>query len=127
MSFDLFPSIIRMISALAIVAGLLLLGAVVFRRFVSGFTPFGNKVRLIRMIATFPIGQRKFIALLDVAGEIFAIGVAGQQISMLCKIESEEALKTIQSAQAGKDSVPSFREHLDAVVSRYIRPARGER
>jgi flagellar biogenesis protein FliO len=127
MSFDLFPSIIRMISALAIVAGLLLLGAFVFRRFVSSFTPFGSKGRLIRMIATFPIGQRKFIALLDVAGEIFAIGVAGQQISMLCKIESQDALERIQSVQAGKESVPSFREHLEGMVSRYIRPARGER
>lgn len=124
MPIDLYPSMIRMISALAIVLGLLLLAGIVFRRLFASSAPFGNRVRLIRMISTFPIGQKKFIALVDVAGEVFAIGVAGQQISMLCKIESEEALERIQSIQTDKEPAPSFREHLDGLVSRYIRPAR---
>ncbi len=127
MSFDLFPSMIRMISALAIVMGLIILGGVVFRRLMTRFAPFGNRLHLIRMIATFPIGQKKFIALVDVAGEIFAIGVAGQQISMLCKIESDEALEKIQSIQVSKEAVPSFREHLEGVVSRCIRSPKGAR
>ncbi len=117
----------RMISALAIVMGLVLVVGVVFRRLMANYTPLGNRFRLIKMIATFPIGQRKFIALVDVAGEIFAIGVGGQQISMLCKIESEEALKRIQSIQFSKESAPSFREHLEGMVSKYLRSAKGTR
>ncbi|MBW2307931.1 MAG: flagellar biosynthetic protein FliO [Deltaproteobacteria bacterium] len=118
---DTLGSITRMVSSLAIVIGTILLVTVLFRRLTACGTPLGNKFKLIRTITSMPISPKKSIAMVDVAGEIIVIGITSQQISMLYKIESDEALGRIHAIETPKETVKSFREHLEGLMSRRFR------
>lgn len=118
---DNLVSITRMLSSLAIVIGIILFLSVILKKLAAGGTALGNRFKLIRMITSTPISHKKSIALVEVAGEIIAIGITSQQISMLYKIENDKALETINSIAAQKTTIKSFREHLDEILLKRFR------
>ena len=47
----------------------------------------------IRLLTTKPIAPRKYISLVEIAGEILALGISESQITLLTKIENKEFLE----------------------------------
>ena len=84
-------AIIKTITALAIVLAAVLLIAYIAKKVLKKNDIVFGKDKLIRVLGTSYIGVKKAITLLDVAGEVLVIGVTNNNITMLTKLESEDA------------------------------------
>lgn len=104
-------SIIRMLSSLAIVVGLLLLGAYIFKKKMLDKGGL-NRGGLIKVIDRSYIDLKKGIAIVDVAGEMIVVGLSGDNITMLTKIEDEAALARVRKLMQ-KDDKPLFSAIVD--------------
>jgi flagellar biogenesis protein FliO len=102
----------KMLLALGIVLGLLLLLLRVLKQ-----TPWGRKDGVtdfpIRVLTTQVIAPRKYISLVEIGGEVLALGVSEAQINYLTKIEHAELLQKIGSrASAAPDPRPAWLNQL---------------
>lgn len=92
---DLWASAVKMASALAGVVGLILLIAWAVRRYAK-FVPSASRAagsssaRPVRLIATAPLGLKKQVSLVEVAGELLVLGVSEQSVNLLARIEDPE-------------------------------------
>ena len=84
--------VFKMLFALSLVLGLLFLLVRVLKR-----TPLIRKDLPtdfdIRVLTTKPISPRKYISLVEIGGEVLALGISESQISYLTKIENPEWLE----------------------------------
>jgi len=84
---------IKMILVLGIFAG----GFYYFYRFVTkkaGISIFGGEA--IKVLSVVPLGQNKFLQLIDVAGKVMVIGVSDNNISMLSEINEKDQIDRIR-------------------------------
>jgi flagellar biosynthetic protein FliO len=106
-TFDFLASLLKMISALAVVLGVMLAGLWAVRKFMKKTGAGVDDERKIRVLSTRYLGPKSSIMLLDVLGSVIVIGVTGSQISMLTTITDEESLERLRSTRAGeRDSQP---------------------
>jgi len=82
-------AILKMIAALAICLGLLLGGLHVLRR-LKIVTPL-NDGGLINVLATKALGPKRYISVVEVAGELLVVGVAEGGINLLTRIEERSS------------------------------------
>lgn len=82
---------VKMISALLIVVALILLAAYFAKRLNIAQRLTGTDQKLLRVAATAMIGMKKQVAVLDVAGEFFVVGVTGGTINLIGKVEDPKA------------------------------------
>ena len=59
----------------------------------------------VRLITTKAIAPRKYVSLVDIAGEIFALGISEAQITLLTKIENKTFLEKL-ALRRSNDSEP---------------------
>ncbi len=78
---------VRMSIVLLGVISLFLVGVFLVRRYVLKFhkLPFGKKERLIQVIATHYLGNKKSISLVKVANEYMVVGVSNEGINLISK------------------------------------------
>jgi flagellar protein FliO/FliZ len=88
---DMSSAVIKTIAALAIVLAAVLFISYIAKKLLKKNDIVFGKDKLIRVLGTSYIGVKKAITLLDVAGEVLVIGVTNNSITMLTKLESEEA------------------------------------
>ena len=88
---DMSSAIFKTITALAIVLAAVLLISYIAKKVLKKNDIVFGKDKLIRVLGTSYIGVKKAITLLDVAGEGLVIGVTNNNITMLTKLESEDA------------------------------------
>ncbi len=62
----------------------------------------------IRLLSTQPIAPEKFISLVDIGGEVLALGVSESQITFLAKIENKAFIETMESRGPVRSDVFSF-------------------
>lgn len=108
--------VIKMVSSLALVIGLFLLGTYVYKNKFLRSGPSG-KGDLIRVLDRGFIDVKKGIVIVDVAGEVLVLGIAGETISMLTKLESGEALERLKPFYRKKEQ-PSFPDSVRMATSR---------
>jgi len=85
----------------------------------------GNRDKLIHVLANQHLGVKKNISLVQVPGAILVIGISGDSIRLLTKIEDKEILDQFQT-QANGPMAPSFSDHLNKITSRFLAPKNGE-
>ena len=107
---EFLPSLLQMLASLALVLGGLLLTLWFFKRFVQTRAGGVNN-RLIRVLASSTIGLKKTITLVDVPGAILVLGVTGDRISLLARIEDPEIMRKIRGEIPTKSVIP-FAEQL---------------
>ena len=107
---EILPSLLQMLASLAVVLGGLLLTLWFFKRFVQARAGSVNN-RLIRVLASSTIGLKKTITLVDVPGAILILGVTGDRISLLARIEDPETMRKIRGENPPIPVVP-FGEQL---------------
>ncbi|MFZ1953947.1 MAG: flagellar biosynthetic protein FliO [Desulfobacterales bacterium] len=113
---EILPSLLQMLASLAVVLGGLLLTLWFFKRFVQTRAGGVNN-RLIRVLASTAIGLKKNITLVDVPGAILILGVTGDRISLLARIEDPETMRKIRGEIPSKPVIP-FGEHLQFFSAR---------
>jgi flagellar protein FliO/FliZ len=114
---EFLPSLLQMLASLGVVLGGLLVTLWFFKRFVQSRAG-GVNTRLIRVLASCTIGLKKTITLVDVPGAILVLGVTGDRISLLARIEEPEAMRKIRGEIPTKQVIP-FAEHLQFFSSRF--------
>ena len=83
---------LKMVLALGMVIALLVLLVRLFKRWqrVQGILGPDNG---IRVLTTKPIAPQKYISLVEIGGEVLALGVTPQQITFLTKVENKEMIQ----------------------------------
>ncbi len=96
----------RLFGSLAIVLGLIVITAFVLKRMLanSKHTPGG---KLVQVIQTFPLGGKRQIYLVKVAGRVLVVGGSGDNLSLLTDLPEDEVVagaETVEAAleQSGK-------------------------
>lgn len=99
-------SVLKMFAALAIVLGGMFVMLHFARRFL-GRVGGANAQRLVRVIASQAIGVKKSVTLVDVPDAVLVLGVTGDRIQLLSRIEDPDALARVRAyAGAAGASVP---------------------
>jgi flagellar biosynthetic protein FliO len=106
---DLLPSALKMIAALAVVLGGLFVMVHLARRYLQR-TGAPGKARLVRVVASQPIGVKKAVTLVEVPGCVLVLGVSGDRIQMLTRLDDPQVLERVRSCE-GAGAV-SFYDHL---------------
>jgi flagellar biogenesis protein FliO len=106
---DLLPSALKMIAALAVVLGGLFVMVHLARRYLQR-TGASGKARLVRVVASQPIGVKKAVTLVEVPGCVLVLGVSGDRIQMLTRLDDPQVLERVRSYE-GAEAV-SFYDHL---------------
>ena len=107
---EMLPSLFKMIASLGIVLGGLLLTLWLVRRFVQSRSGQVNG-QLIKVLASSTVGLKKNISLVEVPGQVLVLGMTGDRISLLSKIEDPESIRKIRGDASAKPNIP-FTEHL---------------
>ncbi len=84
----------KAVGALAVVLGLLMLLAAALKKLGLSGQPIGGG-GVIKVLDTKMIAPKKYVAVLDIAGQTMAVGVSEQQITLLTKLDPDEKLRTL--------------------------------
>lgn len=109
------PSALKVVSALAAVMGGLWLAVAFARRFLRRAGGV-NGERMVRVLATHPLGVKKSITLVEVPGCVLVLGVTGERIQLLSRIKEPEILARLTCREPAPCS--SFYEHLSQLTAR---------
>jgi flagellar biogenesis protein FliO len=112
---ELVPSAVKMIAALAVVLGGLFAAVHVARRYVRGAAGSARGA-LVRVLASQAIGVKKSVALVDVPDGVLVLGLSGDRIQLLSRIDDPETLERVRSN--GRAVAPSFQDYLSGLGAR---------
>lgn len=84
---DPIPSLIKMISALLLVLGLILAAAFVAKRVLRGRLGQWKSTPLMKVLSTTYLGPKKEISLIEIGQEYLVIGVTPNNISLLTRLD----------------------------------------
>ena len=118
-SVDIVWSFIKMISALAIILGLLIAAMYFFKRFMRHTGTGADQGELIQVVASRYLGPKSSVTLLDIAGQVVAVGITHNQMTPLMTITDPAALERIRNSRGNGPSLPSFAEHLMNYKTRF--------
>jgi flagellar protein FliO/FliZ len=114
---DMLATALKMLAALALVLG----GLGIFFYFTKRVMrkDIGNSGgQMIRVLANQYIGLKKNISLVQIPGAILVVGIAGDSIRLLTKIEDKTILDQIHDRGSGR-MTPSFSDQLNKITSRF--------
>lgn len=116
---DFFSSLIKMVSALAVVLGIMIAAMYFLRKFIKGAGTGVDDGKFIKIISTRYIGPKCSIMLMDVLSNIIVVGIANNQITMLTTISDPKALERVKDFDREKkgpvsvfDNLASYRNKL---------------
>lgn len=104
---ELWESVVRMVSALGVVLALILVLLAVARSAIGRrFLPVSG-APMVKILASSPLGSRKQIMLVAVAGEVLILGTTATDLVPLGKVTDPEQLKLLLAdpASAGLSAV----------------------
>lgn len=109
---SLFFSFIKMISALAVVLGLMIGAAWLLKR-IGARTGMGiPDGQLIKVISSSYIGPKNSIVVVEVLGELLVVGISGTQMTLLASINDEGRLGRLREIRSGAPPPVSLVETL---------------
>jgi flagellar protein FliO/FliZ len=120
---DMISTALKMLSSLAVILGALLGLFYLARRMLNRNAAVGGE-KLVRVLANTYMGAKKSITLVEVPGAILVLGVTGENISLLARIEDREIVERVRRPE-GERSSPSFADQLQRWSSRF-RAEKGE-
>ena len=115
---DMLATSFKMLAALALVLGGLGIFFYITKRVMR--KDLGSSGgQMIRVLASQYIGLKKNISLVQIPGAILVVGIAGDSIRLLTKIEDKTILDQIHDRGSGRIP-PSFSDQLNKITSRFI-------
>lgn len=114
---DMLATTLKMLAALVLVlAGLGLFFYFSKRVMRKDIGAPGGK--MIRVLASQYIGLKKNISLVEIPGAILVVGIAGDTIRLLTKIDDKTILDQIHDPGTER-MTPSFSDHLNKITRRF--------
>ena len=117
---DIISSGLKMLSALIVVlGGLLVLFYFMKRIFSDNAMKSGGNV--IKVLGSAYVGLKKHISLIEVPGCVLVVGISGDSLSLLTRIEDPNLIDQIKQDTVGKDSgsfLSQLREVSKGVISK---------
>lgn len=107
-TFEFLASLLKMISALAVVLGVMLAGLWAVRKFMNKTGTGVDDGQAIRVLSTRYLGPKSSILILDVLGTVIVVGLSGGQMSMLTTITDEDALERLRAPRTGEAASRAF-------------------
>jgi flagellar biosynthetic protein FliO len=126
-SVDFFSSLIKMISALAVVLGIMIAAMYFLKKFVKGSGTGVDDGKFIKIISTRYIGPKSSIMLMDVLNSIIVVGIANNQITMLTTISDPKALERLSNIDREKKNPVSLFNNLTSYKNKMLAPDRTRR
>ena len=115
---DMLATSFKMLAALALVLGGLGIFFYITKRVMrKDIGSSGGE--MIRVLASQYIGLKKNISLVQIPGAILVVGISGDSICLLTKIEDKTILDQIHDRGSGRIT-PSFSDQLNKITSRFI-------
>ena len=115
---ELFSSLLKIASALAVTIGVLILTAWLFKKIMRRGGGEINDRELIRILSSLYLGPKSSIMLVDVLGRVIVVGITSGTISLLTEIMDPESLEHLKDARVKKEGVASFSNYLKGFVKR---------
>lgn len=109
---ELLPALFKMISALAVTLGIMIVAVYLFKKVINRRAGGITDGESIKILATKYIGPKNSIMLIEVLGNVLLIGVASGNISLLTEINGSEIPEQIKPAGGNKSETVSFAHHL---------------
>ena len=110
-------AVLKMALALGGVMTLLVLLVRVFKRWEGGHKGAGSDAG-IRILTSKLIAPQKYVSLVEIGGEVLALGVSAQQITFLTKIENKEMIKKSLSNPGFKPEALSWLKAIPLLQKR---------
>ncbi len=107
-----FPALLKMISALAVVLGVMVGLAFLVRRFFPQTGMGGADGAPIQILAVRHLGHKSSIMIVDILGQAVVIGVSNQQMSYITTIDDAASLEKL-AALSPKRTSPAASVPLD--------------
>lgn len=108
---DIIPTAIKMLTALGVVLGGMLLVYYFAKRILN--RQVGNsKRKMIRVLESSYIGVKKNISLVEIPGAILVLGITNDNISLLSKIENQKIIESYKKVEDKKEFL-SFSDRLN--------------
>jgi flagellar biosynthetic protein FliO len=111
-TFDFIASLLKMVSALAVVLGIMLAVLWAVRKLMKKTGTDVDDGHAIRILSTRYLGPKSSIMLVDVLGSVIVVGVTGSQISMLTTITDEDSLERLKSSRSGDGGSQAFLDQI---------------
>jgi flagellar protein FliO/FliZ len=109
---ELFSSLLKIISALAAMVGVMIVAAYLFQKIVKKGGGGINYRELIKILSSKYLGPKSSIMLINVLGNVMVIGVSSSNISLLTEIVDSESLEQLKEVQEQKGKSLSFSGYL---------------
>jgi flagellar protein FliO/FliZ len=103
---DFWDSLLRTLSALAVVLLLMAAAALAARRIVGGRLGTPGRHQLIRVVASGAVAPRKTIMLISVAGEYLIVGATATDLVPLGRVGDAEKVRELLASAAESPSAP---------------------
>jgi len=119
-SLDLLPSFLTTLSALAVVLGIMIIAVYCIKKIMKRTGGELNDGKLIKIISTKYLGAKSKIMLIEVSGNLMVISLSNNQISLLSRIEDQEAFEQLKDIQSQENNISSFSDQLAFCKSRLL-------
>lgn len=94
-------ALVKMLAALGLVLGLLLVAYWALRR----FTPLGRAAGAasggLRLLGRLPLGGKAWLSVVEAGGEVLIVGVTEQSVNLLARVEDPEQAARLRAAGPG--------------------------
>lgn len=111
-SWEFILSILKMLSALALVLGLMVAALYVLRKFMNTTGGAVEGDEFVKIVSTRYLGPKSSIVILDVLGRVIVVGVTNQQIALLTEIEDRESLDRLKTIRGRRAPSPALLDQL---------------
>ncbi|PKN06880.1 MAG: flagellar biosynthetic protein FliO [Deltaproteobacteria bacterium HGW-Deltaproteobacteria-7] len=116
-NISLLSSFLKMIFALAIVLGLLIGVMYFIRNFMQRQAPSVDNQALINVLSSRYLGPKSSIVLVEVLDQIIVVGITGQQMTPLARIDDPLAIAKIKSQRSQPPASPFSGEKIARLLS----------
>ena len=117
---DFISSLVKMISALAVVLGVMIAAMYFVKKFMKGSGTSIDDGKFIKIISTRYIGPKCSIMLMDVLSNIIVVGIANNQITMLTTISDSKSLEKLHDLDRDKKNPASLLDNLTLYRSKLL-------
>ncbi|MBW2559589.1 MAG: flagellar biosynthetic protein FliO [Deltaproteobacteria bacterium] len=115
---ELFSSLLKIGSALAVTVGVLIVTAYLFKKATRRGGGEVDNRELIRILSSRYLGPKSSIMLVDVLGQVMVVGLSSGTISLLTEIMDPEALEHLKNIRGQKGKGASFSDYLKGYLKR---------
>ena len=111
-SWEFILSILKMLSALALVLGLMVVAMYFLKKFMNRTGGSIETDEFVKIISTRYLGPKNSIVILDILGRVIVVGISNQQISMLTEIDDRESLDRLKTMRGRRAQSPALMDQL---------------